>query len=135
MGNWRLALIVGASLCVSSSSFAQPAEGEIEMEGDPAAAAQPATPPSDQPAPPVKDPKVAKKWQQAGDQLIRKGDQLTKQGKPEAKAQYENAVTAYQRAIEASDDVNLNFPLAVAEDKAGLTPDALKHLKIVIAAQ
>ena len=31
MGNRRLALIVGASLCVSSTSLAQPAPGEIEM--------------------------------------------------------------------------------------------------------
>ena len=38
MGNRRLALIVGASLCISTTAFAQPAEGEIEMEGDPAPA-------------------------------------------------------------------------------------------------
>jgi hypothetical protein len=66
---------------------------------------------------------------------MRKGDQLTKQGKPEAKAQYENAATAYQHAIEASDDVGLNYQLALAEDKAGMTPDALVHLRLVIAAQ
>src|SRR4051812_34863328 len=105
MGNRRLALIVGASLCLSTSAFAQPADGEIEMEGDepaPPTDQPPAPqPPSDQPV--VKDPKVAKKWQQAGDALLRKGDQLAKQGKPEAKQSYENAVTAYQKAIEASD--------------------------------
>ncbi len=147
MGNWRLSLLVGASLCLSQSAFAQSAdEGEIEMEGDPAPtpppdqpADQPAQPSGDQPeqpAPVVKDPKVAKKWQQAGDQLVKKGDQLTKQKKePDAKQQYENAVTAYQKAVEASDDVGLNYPLAIAEDKAGNTPDALKHLKLVLAAQ
>jgi hypothetical protein len=135
MGNWRLALLVGASLCVSSTSFAQPAEGEIEMEGDPAKA-PPADPPpqSDQPAPVVKDPKVAKKWQQAGDQLMKKGDYLTGKGKPEAKQHYENAVTAYQKAIEASDDVSLNYQLALAEDKAGMPAAALRHLKLVLAA-
>jgi hypothetical protein len=137
MGNWRLALTVGASLCVTSvslRSFAQPAEGEIEMEGDqPAPPADQPPPPSDQPV--VKDPKVAKKWQQAGDQLMRKGDYLTGKGKPEAKQHYQNAVTAYQRAIEASDDVSLHYQLALAEDKAGMTPEALKHLKVVIAAQ
>src|SRR6185503_8091719 len=105
MGNRRLALIVGASLCLwSSSLFAQApeGEGEIEMEGDPPPTPppdQPTEPPSDQPAPVVKDPKIAKKWQQAGDQLMKKGDYLTGKGKPEAKAQYENAVTAYQKAI------------------------------------
>ncbi|HEY5921063.1 MAG TPA: PEGA domain-containing protein [Kofleriaceae bacterium] len=142
MGNWRLALTVGASLCLySTSSFAQPAEGEIEMEGDPAPTPPADPPPGDQPAdapadppPVVKDPKIAKKWLQAGDLLMRKGDQMTKQGKPEAKAQYENAVTAYQKAIEASDDVSINYQLALALDKAGMTPDALKHLKIVTAA-
>jgi PEGA domain-containing protein len=141
MGNRRLALIVGASLCLSSSlSFAQsapPPEGEIEMEGDPEPTPPPEQPPptDDQPAPIVKDPKVAKKWQQAGDQLMKKGDYMTRKGQPEAKAHYENAITAYQKAIEASDDVALNYQLALAEDKAGLTPEALKHLKIVVAAQ
>ncbi|HEX5063069.1 MAG TPA: PEGA domain-containing protein [Kofleriaceae bacterium] len=139
MGNRRLALIVGALLCSSSSTFAQPAEGEIEMEGDPEPAPtspdQNAQPPSDQPPPIVKDPKVAKKWQQAGDQLMKKGDYLTGKGKPDAKTMYENAVTAYQHAIEASDDASLNYQLALAEDKAGMTPDALKHLKVVLAAQ
>ncbi len=139
MGNWRLALIVGASLCVSSLSFAQQAEGEVELEGDqPAPPTTDEPPPSDQPQEPqapVKDPKLAKKWQRAGDQLMRKGDQLTKQGKPDAQAQYENAATAYQRAIESSDDVSLNYQLALALDKAGNTPEALKHLKIVTTAQ
>jgi hypothetical protein len=129
MGNRRLALIVGASLCFGSQAFAQPADGEIEMEGDPPAPTTDQPPADDaQPAPVVKDPKVAKKWQQAG-------DQLTKQGKPEAKQQYENAVTAYQKAIEASDDVSLNYQLALAEDKAGMTPEAMKHLKLVTAAK
>lgn len=142
MGIRRLALIVGASLCCTSSVFAQPAEGEIEMEGDPPPAdpapteQPPAEQPVEQPAAPVKDPKLAKKWLKAGDQLIRKGDQLTKQGKQaDAKQQYENAVTAYQKAIEASDDISINYQLALAEDKAGMAPEALAHLKVVIAAQ
>src|SRR4051812_33705154 len=120
MGNWRLSLLVGASLCLSQPAFAQSADDEIEMEGEPAPtppadqpADQPAPAPSDQsaqPAPIVKDPKVAKKWQQAGDQLVKKGDQLAKQKKePEAKQLYENAVTAYQKAVEAGNDVGLNF--------------------------
>jgi hypothetical protein len=106
------------------------------MEGDP-----PPTPPADpppqddQPAPVVKDPKIAKKWQQAGDVLMKKGDYLTGKGKPEAKQQYENAVTAYQKAIELGDDVSVNYQLALAEDKAGMAPEAMKHLKIVLAAQ
>lgn len=145
MGNRRLSLLVGISLCVSSSAFAQPEDGEIEMEGDapstdPAPSDQPAEgPAAEQPAEPpvvVKDPKLARKWHRAGDQLIRKGDHLTKQGKlDEAKQQYANAVTAYQHAVAASDDVGLNYQLALAEDKAGMTPAAMKHLKLVLAAQ
>jgi hypothetical protein len=133
MGNRRLALLVGASLCVSSSLFAQPSEDEIEMEADPVAADIDEAAPE---PPPVKDPKLAKKWQRAGDQLMRKGDQLTKRGKDaDAKQSYENAVTAYQKAIEAGDDVTLSYHLALAQDKAGMTAEAMKHLQIVVAAQ
>src|SRR5574338_1120246 len=161
MGNRRLALLVGASLCYSHLVLAQPAEGEIEMEGDtpedttvdPQPDQQPSDQPTDQPADQpsdqateqpaepakpevVKDPKVAKKWQRAGDILIRKGDYLTRKGKADdAKQQYSLAVTAYQHAVEASDDVTLNYYLAVAEDKAGLSTDAMKHVKLALAAE
>jgi len=50
-------------------------------------------------------------------------------GKPEAKTQYDNAVTAYGKAIEVGDDPALLLSLAVALDKAGNTPEALKTLK------
>lgn len=151
MGNRRLALIVGASLCISTTALAQPAEGEIEMEGDPAPAESPPEPDQapepeaelapdqaapEQPPAPVKDPKMARKWLRAGDQLVRRGDQLTRRGQvDEALQQYKNAVTAYRRSIEAGDDVSVNYQLAIAEDKAGLTADAIKHLKLVLAAE
>lgn len=147
MGNRRLALIVGASLCVSSFVFAQPQEDEIEMEEDPVTsdAAEPAPdqgePPAaeqaaEAPPAPVKDPKLARKWRRAGDQLVRKGDYLTRRGKTdEALQQYQNAVTAYQKAIEAGEDTSLYYQLALAEDKAGLAPEAIKHLKVLLAAE
>lgn len=124
-------------LLCASTAYAQ--GGEIDMDDDPQPApteeAAPAPAP-DENQPVVKDPKVAKKWQQAADLLVKKGDQLTKQGKAtEAKTQYENAVTAYSKAIEASDDVALNYQLAIAEDKAGNTADAMRHMKVVLAAQ
>lgn len=128
----RLSLVL---LLCASTAYAQ---GEIDMDPDPdpqpeQTEGEPA-PPVDQPV--VKDPKVAKKWLKAGDQLVRKGDQLTKKGDAtEAKTQYENAVTAYNKAIESSDDVSLNYQLAIAEDKAGNTPNAMKHMKLVLAAQ
>ncbi|HTL32550.1 MAG TPA: PEGA domain-containing protein [Kofleriaceae bacterium] len=144
----RLALICG--LVCSTFALAH-AQGEIEMDEDtstkkpdpPVEDTQPTdttatdTPPADQPV--VKDPKVAKKWLQAGDLLVKNGDKLAKANKlDEAKVQYTNAVTAYQKAIEASDDVAgppLNWQLATAEDKAGDTPSAMTHLKLLAAAQ
>lgn len=129
----RISLVL---LLCASTAYAQ---GEIDMDEDPEPApteeAAPVPAPEEN-QPVVKDPKVAKKWQRAADQLVRKGDQLTKQGKAtEAKTQYDNAVIAYTKAIEASDDVSLNYQLAIAEDKAGNTADAMKHMNVVLAAQ
>ncbi|HET9989255.1 MAG TPA: hypothetical protein VFQ65_12080 [Kofleriaceae bacterium] len=84
----------------------------------------------------VKDPKVAKKWLSAAQQLVQKGDYFTARKKPDdAKAQYDNAVTAYQHAIEAGDDVTVNYQLALVEDKLGALPEAYAYLKLVIDAQ
>jgi len=137
---WR-ALVLGPVLFGFATTAH--AQGEIDMDDTPQQPQQQPQPPTDQPAeqpdanqPVVKDPKVAKKWLQAADTLVRKGDQLTKQNKPaDAKTQYDNAVTAYQKAMEASDDVTITYALAIAEDKAGNAPDAMKHLKALAAAQ
>lgn len=124
----RIALVL---LVCASNAYAQ---GEIDMDPDPDPQPAETTPPPDQPV--AKDPKVAKTWLKAADQLVKKGDQLAKKGDAAgAKTQYDNAVTAYGKAIEASDDVSLNYQLAIAEDKAGNTADAMKHLKLVAAAQ
>lgn len=129
MGAGR-SLFVLAVLAAASPVAAQPAEGDVEMEGDaPAEGADAA------PAAPVKDPKVAKKWKDAGVQLVRKGDQLARSKPDDAKAQYENAVTAFQNAIAASDDVNLHFDLAGAYDKLGTFDLAATHYRILIKAQ
>jgi len=108
----------GLSLLVVALGVAPAFAQEAEPDAAPAA-----------PEPPPKDPKLAKKWKDAGDKLIAKGDQLAKAGKPEAKTQYDNAVTAYGKAIEVGDDPALLLSLAVALDKAGNTPEALKTLK------
>lgn len=100
----RLAL---AALLLSTFAHADDEELQVEPE-----AAQPAAP--------VKDPKVAKKWLDAAKQLVQKGDAATRQKKPdEAKTFYDNAITAYEKAIEASTDPNLHFDLAVVAEKAG----------------
>ena len=81
-----------ASLALSGTAWAQGADEEAPPQD-----AAPA-----EPAPSVKDPKVVKTWQSAGDTLVKKGDALAKQGKAdEAKTSYENAVTAYGKAIDA----------------------------------
>ncbi len=90
---------------------------------------------SDQPAVVVKDPKVAKKWLTAAQQLTTKGDAFSARKKPDdAKAQYENAVTAYQKAIENGDDLGVYYSLALVEEKLGALADAYTHLKLVVAA-
>lgn len=80
----RVALIVVAMLGVAAPARAEePSPPAPDGEAAPPADAPPAEPPV------VKDPKVAKKWLQAGNTLLRKGDQQTKQGKTdEAKTSY-----------------------------------------------
>ncbi|HLL21989.1 MAG TPA: PEGA domain-containing protein [Kofleriaceae bacterium] len=69
---------------------------------------------------PAKDPKLARKWIAAGQQLVQKGDAATRAKKLEdAQTSYDNAITAYEKAIEASEDPNVGFDLAVAFEKAG----------------
>lgn len=125
--------------------MAQPAEPEpdIEMEPDETGSAATPTPTptpteegSGQVAAPVKDPKVAKKWQSAALQLVQKGDYNTRKNKPDdAKAQYENALTAYGKAIEASDDVALRYEMALVEDKLGRFDLAAIRLRPIVAAK
>jgi len=148
MGGRRIALVpiaVLAAVVISGGAFAQPKDpgGDIEMEseqtgsaagkgsasGSAAAGAPAVLPPS---AAPLKDPKLAKKWIAAAQQLMQRGGYFSAKNRPdEAKAQFENAVTAYQKAIEAGDDVNVYFELANVEDKLGKLDDAVKHLRIV----
>jgi hypothetical protein len=98
---------------------------DVEMEGDPPEQAQV-----------VKDPKVAKKWLDAGRQLVQKGDYQTRAKKlDEAKTLYENAITAYEKAIESSDDPNIYFDLASVEEKAGKLDRAATHFRTLVKAQ
>ncbi|MFT3700663.1 MAG: PEGA domain-containing protein [Kofleriaceae bacterium] len=136
-------------VCVFAGSIAaaQPSGGgDIDMDSDGSGSgsgsAQAQTPPPDAGSgsavsdAPVKDPKVAKKWLSAAQQLVQKGDYFTNRKKPDdAKAQYQNAVTAYQKAIEAGDDITVNLALGTIEDKLGTDVDAYKHVKLVVDAQ
>lgn len=127
-------------------AVAQPS-GDIDMDGDNAGSGSGSAPPATTGAPtgsdagsdtaaPVKDPKVAKKWLAAAQQLVTKGDYFTNRKRPDdAKAQYQNAVLAYQKAIEAGDDVTVNLALGTLEDKLGTEVDAYKHVKLVVDAQ
>jgi PEGA domain-containing protein len=136
MGGPRIALVAVAALgaaAIPGVARAQPRDpgGEIEMGADPAAipaadAADPAV---------VKDPKLAKKWLAAAQQLMQKAAAFAANNRPDdARAQLENAVTAYQRAIEAGDDASLYLELAAADEKLGRLDAAVKHLRRVIAA-
>jgi len=140
-------VIAALAFPAARHAAAQPAGGsgsdEIEMEpdqppptgsntGSGSAAGSAST---TEPAPVVKDPKVARKWLFAAQQLVQKGDYFTNRKRDDdAKAQYANAVLAYTKAIEAGDDVNVYYELAAVELKLGSIIDAAKHLKQVVAA-
>jgi hypothetical protein len=125
------AIVLG--LCFAGVAVAG---GDIDMAPSPSPSPSADDAGGDQPAAVVKDPKVARKWLAAAQQLTSKGDySATRKKSDDAKAQYENAVTAYQKAIEAGDDVTVYYALALVEDKLGALPDAYAHLTIVVTAQ
>ncbi len=121
----------------ASAQPAEPPDAPPAETPPPPGDAPPAdAPPAEAPPAPVKDPKVAKKWLDAANTLVKKGDQLAKQGKAdEAKTSYDNAVTAYGKAIEASDDAALQLSLSIALEKAGDLPAAIKACRALLAAQ
>ena len=66
----------------------------------------------------VKDPRLARKWRAAAQELVARGDYDARVHKDaEAKEQYGNAITAYHKAIEAGDDPALYLALAAVEEK------------------
>jgi hypothetical protein len=133
MGDRRIAWIAVLAVLAASAgpAAAQPAGDEIEME--PKAADPPAPPEA---AAPVKDPKLAKKWLLAGQQLLQKGDGAARAKRTDdAKASYQNAVTAFEKSIEAGDDLNTYALLAEAEEKLGRFDLAAKHYRAVVKAQ
>ncbi len=137
MGGRRFVAAVLVTSLAAGPAFAQPADdGEIEMESDAPPADAPAAeaPAAGAPPPVVKDPKVAKKWATAGNQLVAKGDALVKKKKPdEAVPHYENAVTAFEKALEAGADLNVAYALADAHDKLGHYDVAVRMYRSVVA--
>src|SRR5438270_5912761 len=115
-----LALVV-ASVAIAAADPDPPGggSGEVDMGDQP-------------PEAPVKDPKVAKKWLAAAQQLVQRGDALAKAKPDESKAQYENAVTAYTKAIEAGDDITVYLQLAAVEEKLDDLPAAIHAYNVVI---
>ena len=146
-----LASIAFIAVVMSGGAFAQPKDPDDpggDLEADPAGGSaadsasgsgRPAAGAPDEAASPaasVKDPKVAKKWLAAGQQLVQKASYLAARNRPEeAKAQLENAIIAYQKAIFTGSDINVYAELAVVEDKLGKLDDAVKHLRRVAAAK
>ncbi len=147
MGSHRIVAtsVLAAALALAlapKAARAQPeeVEGEIEIEMDVPAEAPRVPAPPDAPDAAglpviVKDPKVAKKWVSAGNQLIGKGDALVKRRKPaEAIPHYENAVIAFEKAIEAGADANVAYQLAELNDRLGRYAVAVTQYRAVIAA-
>ncbi|HEY4056176.1 MAG TPA: PEGA domain-containing protein [Kofleriaceae bacterium] len=123
-----IVLGVVASLMMPAIAMAQDAP-DVDMGGD-------ADKPADAEPAIVKDPKIAKKWQQAGATLVKNGDAATKKNKPDdAKTDYENAVTAYTNALAASDDINVNWELATVNEKLGKLDVAAKHLRTIVTVK
>ncbi len=140
----RIAFVALAAVFALPRAMAQPADPapDIEMEpdvtGSGSGSAVAPTPPPDEgsAAPSVKDPKVAKKWQLAAQQLVQKGDYNTRRNKlDDAKAQYENAVTAFSKAIEASDDLALHYELGLVVEKLGKLDVATVEMRKVATAK
>lgn len=92
--------------------------------------------PAEEPAAPVKDPKIAKKWLQAAKALVAKGDAATRaKNADDAKTQYGNAITAFEKSIEAGDDLSLNLQIAAVEEKLGRIDLAARYYKLVTTAK
>lgn len=83
----------------------------------------------------AKDPATAKKWLQAGQQLVRKGDAQTRAKKlDDAKTSYQNAATAFENAVQAG-DVNATYDLAVVEEKLGRLDRAAVRYRTLVKAE
>lgn len=126
----------------SGGALAQPAQpqhaggdrnGAPEPTGN---APQTAAPPPAGSATEPKDPRLARKWLLAGQQLMQKASFLAANNRPEeAKAQFENAAAAFQKALAAGDDVNVYVDLASAEERLGKLDEAVKHLRLAAGAK
>jgi PEGA domain len=142
----RVVIAAFATLAISgarsSGALAQPAQpqnaggdskGAPELAGsDP----QTTAPPPASSAKDPKDPKLARKWLLAGQQLMQKGSFFAANNRPdEAKAQFENAVAAFQKALAVGDDVTVYVDLASAEERLGKLDEAVKHLRLVAGAK
>jgi PEGA domain len=110
--------------------------GEIEMEPAP----EPAAPAASEPVAPAeakraKDPRAARTQLLAGQRLMQKGAYFAARKRPDqARAQFESAALAFQKALDASDEPEARFELAGADDKLGKLDEAVKQLRIVVAA-
>jgi PEGA domain len=135
--------IVGMLGAVGAVGTAWPRGAAAQAAEPPPAAAQPAEPPRAAPDGDIEiardaaapDPRAARKWLLAGQQLMQRGAYLAARNRPDdAKQQFESAATAFARAIEAGGDVNVYLDLANAQDKLGKLDDAYRHVRRVLDA-
>jgi len=130
MGGRRSALMSIAAAIASLAPVTARAQSrepasEIDMAPEPTAPAELG----------ATDAKEARRWLVAGQRLVKRASYLAARGRADdARAQLDTAVTAFQKSLDASDDPNVRYELALADEKLGKLDEAVRQLRVVVAA-
>ncbi|MGE0545701.1 MAG: hypothetical protein AB7O24_23310 [Kofleriaceae bacterium] len=126
----RPALLAMLAIAMVGELQAQPAQPVDPAVAIPVAGVPASDPGPSAPVIAIKDPKEAKRWLGAAQQLVHKADALARNNhSDEARIHYENAVTAYRNAIDAGDDPSLLFQIAGVFEKLGQLDDAYRSYR------
>ncbi len=98
-------------------------------------ATSPATPGPAVPPTPTVDRRAARTWLGTAQRLMQQASYLSARGRSdEARVQLDQAVTAFLRSLAAEDNPNVRFELALASARLGKLDEAVKQLRLVVAA-
>lgn len=127
MASLRLGMVLACLWLTAGTVHAQPTDDAPAPDAAPDAG--PDAAPDD--APPAMSEAEAKaaarKLLDGGDGFLKAGDKLAKRKKTaEAEAQYQRALAAYQKAYELVPNPQILFPVALAEDKLAMWPEAAR---------